>query len=109
MNKHVKKIISFPINHPFAFAAICGGAAVAAKIINVSRGIKTFDAPEGLQKYGISLVTQDDKSTQLYVNNLAGGYSVPLSDLGVFGEKVSDIPGVDKNQNAWVMMDILNS
>lgn len=109
MNKNaVKKFVK---DHKIELTCAClGGIAGALVVVKVKRNIRdrVKAAPDSLLKYGIKTVLEDSEGLQLMVeeNLKTNAHSIPLSDLGAFGEALCDIPGIDITKSAWILIDV---
>ena len=109
MNKNtVKKFVK---DHKIEIACAClGGVAGAITVVKVRKGIRdrVSPVPESLVKYGFKTIVEDYDGIQLMVeeNLKTNAHSIPLSDLGKFGEALCDIPGIDITKSAWIMIDV---
>lgn len=64
---------------------------------------KELEVPKELVKYGVDSIDDYEKSVELFADK----YSVPVKDLGKFGEALCDIPKVEPESETWILINIL--
>lgn len=64
---------------------------------------KKLEVPKELVKYGVDSIDDYEKTVEFFADK----YSVPVKDLGKFGEALCDIPKVEPESETWILINIL--
>lgn len=63
---------------------------------------KKLEVPKELVKYGVDSIDDYEKTVEFFADK----YSVPVKDLGKFGEALCDIPKVEPESETWILINI---